>query len=75
MNYLESCWAPVNELCCFPALNFGYGSVDILWNDISSKEEATGHVFPSFRIALNLMREINVVSELRVECNNSFLFS
>merc|ERR1719181_1409772 len=42
---LETGWAPVDELNGSLGLDGGDGGVDILWNDITSVHEATGHVF------------------------------
>merc|ERR1740121_3557797 len=42
---LETSWAPVNELNGSLGLDGGNGSVDVLWNDITSVHHAAGHVF------------------------------
>jgi len=49
---LESSWAPVDELDGSLGLDGGYGSVDILGDDISSVHEAASHVLTVSRIAL-----------------------
>lgn len=41
---LETSWAPVNELDGSLGLDGGNGSVDVLWNDITSVHEAASHV-------------------------------
>jgi len=41
---LETGWAPVNELNGSLGLDGGNGSVDILWDDITSVHEAACHV-------------------------------
>ena len=50
---LESSWAPVNELNGSLGLDGGDGSVDVLWNDISSVQEANSHVLSVAWIALH----------------------
>ena len=42
---LESSWAPVDELDGSLGLDGGDGGVDILWNDITSVHQTTGHIF------------------------------
>jgi hypothetical protein len=41
----ETGWAPVNELNGSLGLDGSNGSVNILWYNITSVHEATGHVF------------------------------
>ncbi|KAF1768815.1 hypothetical protein GCK72_000628 [Caenorhabditis remanei] len=41
---LESGWAPVNELDGSLGLDGGDGGVNVLWNDVSSVQEADSHV-------------------------------
>lgn len=50
---LESSWAPVHEL--YGALRFeGSNScMDIVGHDVSTVQQASGHVFPIARIALH----------------------
>ena len=43
--HLESCGTPVHKVDGFLGLNGGYGCVDIFWNDVSSIEQAHGHIF------------------------------
>merc|ERR1740138_76433 len=49
---LETGWAPVNELNGSLGLDGGDGSVDILWDDITSVHEAASHVLSVSWIAL-----------------------
>ena len=49
---LETGWAPVNELDGSLGLDGGDGSVDILWDDITSVHEAASHVLSVSWIAL-----------------------
>jgi len=50
---LETSWAPVDELDGSLGLDGGDGSVDILWDDITSVHEAAGHVLSVSWIALS----------------------
>ena len=42
---LETSWTPVDELDSSLGLDVGNRCVDILWNDITTVQEAAGHVF------------------------------
>ena len=44
-TYLETSWAPVDELDSSLGFDVGDGSIDILWNDITAEKEAARHVF------------------------------
>jgi hypothetical protein len=44
--------APINELDGTLGLDGGNGGVDILWNDITTEHQATGHVLSVTRVAL-----------------------
>jgi len=50
---LETSWAPVDELDGSLGLDGGNGSVDVLWNDITSVHEAAGHVLSVSWVALD----------------------
>jgi len=50
---LETSWAPVDELDSSLGFDVGDGSVDILRDDVTSVEEAAGHVFAVSGIALD----------------------
>ena len=43
--YLETSWAPVNKLNGSLGFDVGNGSINILWNDVTTEEEAASHVF------------------------------
>jgi len=49
---LETSWAPVNELNGSLGLDGSNGSVDVLWNDITSVHHAAGHIFTVSWVAL-----------------------
>ncbi len=50
---LETSWAPVDELDGALGLEGGNSSVDVLWNDISTVQQAGGHVLSVAWVALN----------------------
>jgi hypothetical protein len=50
---LESCWGPIDELDSSLGLDGSDGSVDILWNNITTVHQAAGHVLSVTRIALD----------------------
>jgi hypothetical protein len=50
---LESSWAPVDELNGALGLESGNSSVNILWNNISTIEQAGGHILSALRITFN----------------------
>lgn len=49
---LEASWAPVNELYGTLGLESGNSSVDVLGDNITTVQQAGGHVFSVARIAL-----------------------
>jgi len=49
---LETSWAPINELDGSLGLDGGNGSIDILWNDITSVHAGDGHIFTVSWVAL-----------------------
>ena len=49
---LETSWAPVDELNGSLGLDGGDGSVDVLWNDITSVHHAASHIFTVSWVAL-----------------------
>ena len=50
---LETGWAPVNELDGTLGLDGGNGSIDVLWNDITSVKETASHVLSVTRVTFN----------------------
>ena len=50
---LETSWAPVNELDSTLSLQRGNGVVSVVRDDISTVQQAGGHVFSVARIALH----------------------
>jgi len=50
---LETCWAPIDELNSSLGLESGNCGVDVLGDDITSVEQAGGHVFAVSGIALH----------------------
>src|SRR5256885_11727579 len=50
---LEPGWAPVDELNSALGLQSGNGKVDILWNNITTVEQASRHVFPISGVTLH----------------------
>ena len=52
-SHLKSCGAPVHEVDGLLGLNGGYGSIDVLWNNVSSIEKADSHIFPLCWITLH----------------------
>merc|ERR1712050_738001 len=49
----ETSWAPIDELDGSLGLNGSNGGVDILWNNIASVHQTTGHIFTVSWITLN----------------------
>ena len=45
LTYLEASWTPIDELNRFFSSNGCNSSIDILWNNISTPQEAACHVF------------------------------
>ena len=43
--YLETSWAPVDKLDSSLSFDVSNGSIDVLWNDITTEEETASHVF------------------------------
>ena len=52
-NYLETSWAPVNELDGTLGLDGGNGGVDVLGDNITTVQHAAGHVFAVTWVALD----------------------
>ena len=52
-TYLETSWAPVDELDGALGFDGGDGGVDVLWHDVSPVQHAAGHVFPMSGVALD----------------------
>ena len=50
---LETSWAPVNKLDGSLGLDDGNGSVNVLWNDITSVHHAASHVLTMSWITFN----------------------
>jgi hypothetical protein len=45
IEYLEPCWAPIDELNGPLVLNAGDGAVHILRDDVTAVQETASHVF------------------------------
>ena len=78
---LETSWAPVDELDSTLSLQGSHSTMYLLWNNISTVEQAGSHIFPVTRIALDhlvcglearhcyLLHRVGFVARLG-RCNN-----